>query len=1036
MKRLLYLALLVSMTSLCLTAQKVETIPNETSLTYAVKYGTVNVMEANAFIQDSAKAKLVRKDNKRNRNFEKRFPKNILRPELEHQGPDKLRQKDFPVTKNRPLDVFLNVNGLDNGNAPQDPSGDVSETIYLQAVNATVIAAFDKVTGDEIGRFTGNSLWQPLNTTSGGDPIILYDQELSKWVITEFPNAFGTNGNRLLVAVSQTEDPLGSYDVYAFNTPNFPDYPKYAVWNNAYVVTTNEGGRGLLDAYFINRDEITSGAQNVRILATQVNGTNGSEQPFIVSTPVDWSGETPPNSDTPPCTVSLADASWSNNQSEDEVIIDEYSIDWVNETISTQRTRIEVSPYDSNPCRSNGAGFSCIPQPATNGLDGLPEIVTFQPHYRNFGTHESMVFNFITDVTDGDNLAGIRWVELRKTSGNPWTLFQEGTFAPDDDLHRFMCGIAIDGSGNIGMAYSVSSENVAAGLAVTGRLSTDPLGVMTLGEIPIIDGVDALNTFGRFSDYSHITTDPVNPNIFWFTGSYADNGSTATRIVSFQTQGSNFDVSPVELVSPSTGAGLTSAETIEIRVRNGGINPATNITVGYQLENGPIVEEVLPITLAPEEETTHTFMQTVNMQELGDYDFKLFATFGLDEFIGNDTIRPIVSHIPFLDLEVSDIRTPFESICGETSDISFSVTNLGADAVTGATITIDVNGTIDQEFAFDGNLASGESTQLSASIGNIQLGSNQIIVTASRPNDSIDEIPEDNSATRIVAANTMGSSVILNLLLDAFPNETSWELFNSNTDELVVSSNGTLDNEPPSSIISNQFCLSADQCYRFAISDSFNDGLSTPGFAEGGYEIVDQNGMVLVSLLNASFGDIETNEFCVTFECNIAADFLVEDATASTNGSILVEVTNGRGPDFEYSIDGVNFQENNLFNDLPSGVYTVTIRDGLGCELEESVTVPGETAVQDIGEDGSLIIFPNPTTGEFNIRISGLNSNKVILPVSIYNLDGQVIQRTSIATFDRVYQGMVSLYHYPKGVYLIKIDVTEDEHILTRVTKL
>ena len=1036
MNRLLTLVFLVGTISLSLTAQTVETIPNETSLTYAVKYGSVNVMESNNFIADPTKTKLARQDNKRNRNFEKRFPQNILRPELEHQGPDKLRQKDFPLTKNRPLQVFLNVDGLDNGNAPQDPSGDVGESLYLQAVNATLIAAYDKVTGEEVGRFTGNTLWQPLGTISGGDPIILYDQELSKWVITEFPGTFGANGNRLLVAVSQTEDPLGSYDVYAFNTPSFPDYPKYAVWNNAYVVTTNEGGRGVLDAYFINRDEITSGAQNVRILATQVNGTNGSEQGFIVSTPVDWSGETPPNSDTPPCTVSLADASWSFNQNEDEVVVDEYVIDWVDETISTQRTRIEVAPYDSNPCRSNGVGFSCIPQPGANGLDGLPEIITFQPHYRNFGTHESMVFNFITDVTDGDDLSGIRWIELRKTTGNPWSLFQEGTFAPSDDLHRFMCGIALDGSGNIGMAYSVSSEDTPAGLAVTGRLSTDPLGIMTLGEIPIVDGEGGLATFGRFSDYSHITTDPVNPNIFWFTGAYADGGSTATRIISFQTQNSDFDISPIDLLSPVSGPGLTSEETIEISIRNSGINPATNISVGYQFENGPLIEEVLPITLAPDQEITHAFSnQTVDMEALGEYDIKLFATFGLDQFLGNDTINRVVNHLPFLDLEVSDVRTPFESVCGETSDISFFLRNLGADAVTQATISIEVNGTLDQEFLFEGNLVSGDQIELSAAIGSIQLGSNQITVTASQPNNGIDQLPGDNSASRIVGGNTLGTPVVLNLTADGFPTETSWALFNADTNELVTDSGGPLSGDVALTTVSTQFCLNPNQCYRFEIYDEFGDGLTAIGFPDGGYEIVDQDSMVLASLLNANFGTEELNEFCLSSECNLEAEFVVEDASGTSNGSILVEVTNGRGPDFEYSIDGTNFQEDNFFDNLPGGIYTVTIRDNFGCELEQSVTVPGETAVQDIGEDGSIIIFPNPTTGEFNIRISGLNTDRVTLPVTLYNLDGQVIQRTTIATFDSVYKGMVSLFHYPKGIYLIKVDISENEHILTRVTR-
>ena len=123
MKRILIQLLVFVLISVGLSAQQVDVIPNETSLTYAVNHGQVNVMEVEETYTDAEKQKLASKDRKRNRNFEKRFPHKIVSPELEHLGPDKLRQKSFPVTKNRPSDVFLNIDGLDNGNAPQDPTG-------------------------------------------------------------------------------------------------------------------------------------------------------------------------------------------------------------------------------------------------------------------------------------------------------------------------------------------------------------------------------------------------------------------------------------------------------------------------------------------------------------------------------------------------------------------------------------------------------------------------------------------------------------------------------------------------------------------------------------------------------------------------------------------------------------------------------------------------------------------------------------------------------------------------------------------------
>ena len=74
--------------------------------------------------------------------------------------------------------------------------------------------------------------------------------------------------------------------------------------------------------------------------------------------------------------------------------------------------------------------------------------------YRNFGSHEALVGNFVTDV-DGTDHGGIRWFELRKTAAAPWALFQEGTQAPDQ-ANRWMGSIAMDKDGNMALGYSVS----------------------------------------------------------------------------------------------------------------------------------------------------------------------------------------------------------------------------------------------------------------------------------------------------------------------------------------------------------------------------------------------------------------------------------------------------------------------------------------------------------------------------------------------------------------------------------------------------
>lgn len=1020
--------------SMVATAQKTELETVETSLTYAVYHGSVNPTKDKTEMDNNDKRKLSRRDHKINRNFAGRFPHKVVRPELEHIGPDKLRQTTIPQasSKRPPLELLVNVEGLDTGDSPQDPSGDAGLEYYVQGINATRIGIYDKE-GNRETFFNADNLWTSVGVRSGGDPIILFDQEAERWIITEFPSGFGSNANKLLVAISQTSDPMGDYNIYSFTTPNFPDYPKYSVWNDSYMVTTNETGPRQLSTYFINRDDMLEGVDNVRILRSSVDGPRNSEQNFIVSTPVDWSGMTLPPAGAGPMCVSLGDASWENNQAEDLIHLDIHNVDWENETVSIERTSIEVSPYDSNPCSESGFGFQCIPQGGNGGgLDGLPEIITFQPHYRNFGSHESIVFNFITDVTDGQNLAGIRWMELRRTGGNDWALYQEGTFAPDDGLDRFMCGIAIDMNGNMGMVYNTSSPDEFVGLKMTGRLVGDELGKMTLPETTLIEGTGTLRTGGRYGDYPHMTVDPVDGSRFWFTGEYAENGTSSTRIVSFKVAKSAYDIAPVQIESPQSGIDKSN-ERVEVVIGNLGLNTASNYTVGYQLDNNPKVEEFISTELQENEELNHTFSTTVDLSEIRDYDLTVYTSYQIDEFVFNDTLKGVLSHLAQLDLAVTNISSPFNTVCGESSDISYTLQNLGVNDVSNAMIAISVNGEIVEDFLYEQTIPSGSEVELTTTIFNLLDGDNDISITVSQPNGSQDQIPTNNTYSETIFTNTTGTQIVLTLETDLYAYETSWALLNSQQDT-VAQSDGTLEGQNNQTIL-ELFCLDSTECYTFVILDQIGDGVTSFNGDDGYYEITDEEGNILASIITADFGSIETNDFCVDFECNLEFDIMTVDATGSNDGMALIEVTNGRGPDFLYSLDSDDFSVSNVFEGLEPGEYTVYVQDEYGCESTQTFTIGDDVAVTTIDSNRKITMFPNPTDGLFMIEITGLESDAISLPVDVYNSKGQIIQRSNVATYSGIYKGTVSLFHYPAGVYLVKVKISEEEQYMMRVAR-
>ncbi|MEM7103960.1 MAG: T9SS type A sorting domain-containing protein [Bacteroidota bacterium] len=923
------------------------------------------------------------------------------------------------LEKDDEVDVFpvVNVNGLmaaEVGNAsPPDPSGDVGKDFYLQAVNATWMQVFDK-TGAPVGNaFQANTIWSQVGFSSAGDPIILFDQEAERWIMTEFPP-----GNQLLFAISATSDPLGSWMAWNFGTPNFPDYPKYSMWPNAYVVTTNEQGPSVLPNYFIDRQAILNGDANPTIQRITMPGV-GSGPGFQVSTPVDWSGADLPPADALPPIIRLNDDAWGQ-VADDQIEIFEYDVDFndINNTTSTS-TVVLTSAFDTNPCSVPGPGFSCIPQPNGSGIDGLPEVIMHQAHYRNFGTHESIVLNFITDAT-GTDVSGIRWMEIRRSGGGSWTLYQEGTFAPNDGQHRFMGAIAQDGFGNIGLAYSISSDTRFPSLAFTGRRASDPLGMMTINEFIAVDGTgNAPNS--RYGDYAQMAVDPSDDKTFWFTGEYYTNNGFGTRIIAFQLGRDTTDIGPSALIAPVDDSELSDAETVTVEVENFGLDTIIGFDVGYIFEGGTAeVETVSGIMLFPEQTYTHTFTNTVNMSALGTYDFKIFTSLSDDTNVLNDTLRQFVENIPRWDVGItgsSGLTEP--SPCGPSVDAFVTLTNFGTETITTVTINVLLNGGNFQSIPWTGNLPGGESVQVPITLMNLINGSNALSATTVNPNGETDQNITNNAHVRPFLATIDGVPLVLELTTDLFPQETSWTL--EDDEGNTISSGGPYPGEATSTIL-EYLCVDPELCFVFTLFDSFGDGIEAYGVS-GDYQFVDGDGIVLASLIDPDFGDEEVNEFCFEMGCAITANVNPSNPSGgqSNDGLILVTATSGMSP-FMYSIDGGStFQPLGFFGGLGVGTYNVVVQDANGCSYIEEVELSISTSLENIIPGGSIEIYPNPTDGIFHAEVHGLDHNEVFLKFDIIDAAGRVVHRSTLTRYDNSFVGDVGLLAFPSGVYMMRL---------------
>lgn len=105
-----------------------------------------------------------------------------------------------------------------------------------------------------------------------------------------------------------------------------------------------------------------------------------------------------------------------------------------------------------------------------------------------------------------------------------------------------------------------------------------------------------------------------------------------------------------------------------------------------------------------------------------------------------------------------------------------------------------------------------------------------------------------------------------------------------------------------------------------------------------------------------------------------------------TNGSIFIEASSTDGG-IMYSLDGINFSNNNLFENLIADTYIVTITDNSGCSATESIlieeTIPAEllninvehTSCGESNGSAQLEINPNGNTLSFSLDNNNFTPN-------------------------------------------------------------
>ncbi len=889
------------------------------------------------------------------------------------RNPDKMEQV---LSGRAPTLVF---DAAQSSSQPTDPSIGVGPNHAVVVFN-TGFRIFDKSGNPLTGQVSPN----PTIFPNGGccDLTISYDNAADRWVMTFL-------GNGAQIAVSDGPDPVND-GWYVYTIPQINDYQKLSVWSDGYYMTDNTSATNKI--YAMERTKMLAGDPTAQIIGFPLPGivTSGFYSPQALNVTND---DLPAPGGLP--IVYLQDDAWSG-VSQDHVKLWTVDVNWASPGSSTISAPVELT---TTPFISvfDGGSFSNLAQPGGGAdIDALQATIMNQAQFRKFGGHNSAVFNFVVDTdASGGELAGIRWFELRQPGdGQPWSIYQEGTYTSPDGKHAWHASMMMDVQGNIGMGYTAmagpttpdpTTKRVSS--YYTGRYASDPVNTMTISEELIAAGNQNIPGL-RYGDYSKIDLDPSNDKEFWFINEYMNNGRKDVVGVFQIAPNFNNDVGVVSIDSPVTGT-LSNSETVTVTIFNYGQNSASNFPVTFQVDGGTVISETFTGTIASAETAQYTFTATANLGTVGQtYTIVAATNLAGDEDTTNDSRTKMVTYLEPNDIGVSAITSPVSGTdLTATEDIVVTVTNFGGEPQSNFDVSYDLEGTVVTE-VFTGTLAGNTSTSYTfAQTGDFSaLGTYNLSAYTSLPGDS--DTSNDITSVIIIKQNcqptgdcTLGDGLQLFNVTD-INNPSACEGYGDFTD-LVAG-------------------MEADTTYDLTITTGYGDQFIRV-WIDFNDDFVFTNDETVVNNVEVASGQGSGN-YTITTD-------LVVPAGVPSGQHLMRAKTNWNAPVPDDACEETTFGET---EDYSVQIGTVGVTDNI------------------FDENGLTILSLD--NNKFDVSLKTVNYTES-MNLSVYNTLGQRLLYKKLENNGNGYNYKLDMSYVATGVYLVRVGNKENGRVKRIIVK-
>ena len=215
------------------------------------------------------------------------------------------------------------------------------------------------------------------------------------------------------------------------------------------------------------------------------------------------------------------------------------------------------------------------------------------------------------------------------------------------------------------------------------------------------------------------------------------------------------------------------------------------------------------------------------------------------ELLTSNALTPVTLYANDAELKFSNVNVEASTTCKKAT-ANVRLINRGTSNLTTAIISINDAGT-NYNQSWSGNLAPNKETLVPITLLGTSL-SNNVTIGVSSVNGDVDARNTNNadsfSYEFLAAQNFASSTVKLELQLDDYGSETSWEIVNS--EGIVLYSGDSYEDIKNPAVKKFTFNLPNNSCYTFKIYDTYGDGFCCD-YGNGYYKLTTDSGVVMVN---------------------------------------------------------------------------------------------------------------------------------------------------------------------------------------------